>query len=445
MPMDMRERRRSRRVAKRRGMLFRKRGAPLVVTETSEGAVGGDLRERRREIRASRRRARLGGFLPEATAPDIDFTFGVKADLSGQDLESGGGKLVPEQGDLRRRKRRRKDSLGLLFRRQVQETPHETGPVPTATPRVDQLVIPAELRGQRAVSDRDKNALKALFGADLARLPDEFTDFAMRELSKASVGDKLAPEVIQEVFRVCNTASVLCKVEKADGTTAEQPLQIKKADDDLRVVWGEVYIPGLPDSQGDFMTAEEIRKAAWGFMAQGLTHAIDQMHDGVECGAFVVDSFFNDPDVLGANQFIEKAWVIGVHIPDDAIWKKVKDGTFNGFSMEGVGTRAKKQFELELPDEIRGRTSVDNAHDHEYVVRIGDDGVFQGGEALPAADPTADGAVQHGHKIQKASVTEREGKNPHVHRFSVSEAILEVAIGRRPPETDEIDQTGHAT
>jgi hypothetical protein len=75
---------------------------------------------------------------------------------------------------------------------------------------------------------------------------------------------------------------------------------------------GEVYSPDFPDSQGDYMTAEEIRLMAYRFMAKGEPYRIDKEHDKKECGAFVVESFIareNDPD------FISGSWVIGVHIP----------------------------------------------------------------------------------------------------------------------------------
>jgi hypothetical protein len=52
---------------------------------------------------------------------------------------------------------------------------------------------------------------------------------------------------------------------------AEPALTIKKQDDALQVVWGEVYAPGFPDSQGDFMTAETVREMAWRFMRKSDT------------------------------------------------------------------------------------------------------------------------------------------------------------------------------
>jgi Putative phage serine protease XkdF len=52
-------------------------------------------------------------------------------------------------------------------------------------------------------------------------------------------------------------------------------IPIKKAVEELQVVWGEVYAPGISDSQDDFMTAEAIRNMAWGFMRKGALSKID--------------------------------------------------------------------------------------------------------------------------------------------------------------------------
>jgi hypothetical protein len=45
------------------------------------------------------------------------------------------------------------------------------------------------------------------------------------------------------------------------GQLIEPPLDraFKKADDELQVVYVEIYSPGVPDSQNDFMTKDEIR------------------------------------------------------------------------------------------------------------------------------------------------------------------------------------------
>ncbi len=328
-----------------------------------------DLRDMRQRRRDNRRRRALG----MATLPEPDITFRV--DASTEDLQRDGGFLIPEQ-----------------------------------------LRVQPNLRGS-------KDALKTLFGPDLVGLTESATSFARAALEK---GDQLTPEQVHEILRVAKTCSVIVSTPDSKNPEVDRkdPLQIKKRDDEKQIVWGEVYIPLLPDSQGDFMTAEEIERSAYGFLAAGRCHEIDQMHDGEACGAFVVESFIARK---GDPMFIEGAWVVGVHIPDPEIWALVKDGTFNGFSMEGLAVRTEKQFELELPEQITGITQDENDHTHPFVVRFNDQGEFLGGESLPEG---AAGADIHTHDIQKGTITEPGGVTPHVHRFSFTEAILELSIGR---------------
>lgn len=406
-----------------------------------------DLRQRRRMRRVNRRRERMGRPAVAASdAPDLTF---ARADLTTADLAEDGGLLVADQG----REKRKRNPLAFLLGRAtkqgnpVPEFPHETGPVAATGPGgPESLLVPASLRAGGATSEKPKDALKQLFGTDLAQIPPDVQAVAMRELEKAKVGDTLSWQALSELSRVAKACHVLIDtpdLKKQDGSRREDPLQIKKRDDEKQIVWGEVYIPNLPDSQGDFMTAPEIEKAAYRFMANQRLDQIDRMHDGDVSvpEAQVVESFIaRSCD----DTFIEGAWVVGVHIRNPDVWDAVKRGEFNGFSLEGKATRTEKQFELDLPEEITGRTSVDNEHDHGFAVRFGDQGQFLGGETSTDTDPTAPPGALHSHGIQKGTVTERSGANPHTHRYSISEAILAVSIGRTPPPDDLISDRGYA-
>lgn len=344
-----------------------------------------DLRDLRFEMRRGRRIAALGGYYPHTACPPQPSIPIYRDDMSAADLARDGGLIVPADllpaGDLKNRRR--------------------------------------------------KDALAALFGADMARLPDEAATFALRELEKAEVGKPLAPEALREIVRVANAYAVVCKADEA-GQSSDHPLQIKKYDDELQVVWGEVYIPYLPDSQGDAMTPLEIRKAAWRFSEQNRLGEIDRMHDGENFGAFAVETFINDASKGPIPTFIEDSWVLGVHIPDSQVWAGVKANDFNGFSMAGSGTRVRGEIEMEIPEEVRGRTSTDEDHDHPFMIRFGPEGEFLGGLALK-------GDTDHEHVIQKGTMTELAGgdmagampRPRHLHRYSFSEAILEVAVGDR--------------
>ena len=185
----------------------------------------------------------------------------------------------------------------------------------------------------------------------------------------------------------------------------------KKSSDELQIVWAEVYAPDVLDSDNDYMSAETIREAAYNFLKNGLTNMVDVNHDNeVNYSCYVVESFIarpNDPD------FIEGAWVAGVHIDNTVIWNKVKSGELNGFSLEAKSFGVKKELEVDFPDNISGVTHKEDDHEHEFVVNYDSKGNFLGGETN----------VVNGHKhiIKRGTVS--EVSNGHRHKFSYVEGL----------------------
>lgn len=188
---------------------------------------------------------------------------------------------------------------------------------------------------------------------------------------------------------------------------------IKKTDEELRLVFSEVFAPGFPDSQGDFMTAETIRVMAHTFLRNGLVSKVDVGHSQVESGCFIVESFIARE---GDPVFLADSWVVGIHVPDDEIWAAIKSGELNGLSLDGFGVRIPTVFEVDIPDTLVGVTSVTDDHSHEFYVRFDDKGNFLGGSTSPAS---TDG---HVHTITRGTVTDTV--NGHSHRFSFVEEIV---------------------
>lgn len=183
-----------------------------------------------------------------------------------------------------------------------------------------------------------------------------------------------------------------------------------KTDDEHQVVFSEIYAPGIPDSQGDFMTADQIRAMAYRFIASGNLGQVDRDHDNQAFGASVVESFIaRDDDKV----FIPGSWVVGVHIPDPVQWQQVKNGTYNGFSLDGEGDRVDRALTLRIPDNIKGQTSVDRGHSHTFSVSYDSEGKFLGG-----GTNIVDG---HSHSISRGTVTDEA--DGHTHRFSHVEQI----------------------
>lgn len=126
-------------------------------------------------------------------------------------------------------------------------------------------------------------------------------------------------------------------------TTWQYTVRLLKADVP-HVVYGVVYEPCPKgsnvcklDTQDDWVTPEELRKAAWDYMEKSRT--VGSQHRG-PAKAVPVESFIAPVDMEVDGETIRKgSWVVGVKVNDDAIWKKVESGELNAFSIGGKGVR----------------------------------------------------------------------------------------------------------
>lgn len=130
-------------------------------------------------------------------------------------------------------------------------------------------------------------------------------------------------------------------VSKADDVEVVVPLF---KDDAKQIVYGVVLTPGLTDSQGDVVSADEIEKAAHRYLVEYRKH--DVQHAEVTLGvngnpfAETVESFIAPQDMQIADQPVLKgSWVIGVHVTDPDTWGRVQKGEITGFSIGGTGER----------------------------------------------------------------------------------------------------------
>lgn len=122
----------------------------------------------------------------------------------------------------------------------------------------------------------------------------------------------------------------------------QKDIRIAKADKAKQIVYGLVYEPDVEDAHGDTMTAEEIEKAAHGFMERQNTYNIDKQHDLDADKGYVVESYIAPVDMTLGDQEIKKgSWVAGVKVTDADTWEQIEKGEITGFSMWGVGKREK--------------------------------------------------------------------------------------------------------
>lgn len=125
-------------------------------------------------------------------------------------------------------------------------------------------------------------------------------------------------------------------------------LPFEKRDDEKQIVfgWGSVTKKNgvsVIDLQGDVIEDAELENAVYEFMAVSKQH--DEMHERLVEGSHFVESVVITDEKLGKMFPGEtvpqgyRGWWVGIQVTDTAVWKKIKDGVYKGFSITGSAIR----------------------------------------------------------------------------------------------------------
>ena len=149
---------------------------------------------------------------------------------------------------------------------------------------------------------------------------------------------------------------ITAKCDKSkDGVSVQSGGKFLKRNDTAHHVTGVVYEPLAEDTDGEFMTAEEIRKAAYSFAKNG--NRVDVNHDfnSVD-GVNVVESYIAPCDMMIDGAVVKAGtWLMPAKIRNDDIWKSVATGELTGFSMAGRAKIGRMDVELSQDRSIFGR------------------------------------------------------------------------------------------
>ena len=179
--------------------------------------------------------------------------------------------------------------------------------------------------------------------------------------------------------------------------------------DEKRLVFAEVYAPLHVDTDGECMTAEEVEKAAHGFLASGRVNNIDVSHNTEPSGCLVVESFIarkSDPD-----GFVEGSWVLGVKVLPDEIWTAIKSGELNGFSFYGSVQKVSARATVVTAKKITGFTEPSTTegmlppHSHALSLELNEDGRVVLGKTVQS--------LGHTHEVLRFTATERAMEHSH--------------------------------
>lgn len=111
---------------------------------------------------------------------------------------------------------------------------------------------------------------------------------------------------------------------------------ISKSEEE-HIVAGIVYEPNAEDTQGDYTTEDEIRKAAYSFMEEAQRYKVN--HKGKEVKANVLESYIAPQDLeMVGNKIKKGSWILISRVLDEEIWRLIKAGELQGLSMAGTAT-----------------------------------------------------------------------------------------------------------
>jgi hypothetical protein len=169
----------------------------------------------------------------------------------------------------------------------------------------------------------------------------EITDAKIDFVSLVDKPANKRPFLITKAEKGNAELSLYCRLLKAEEVIGDIP-EIQS-----HFVTGIVYEPMTEDAHGNFMTAEEVAKAAHYFMARygevDIQHSF-RWTNGVKA----VESWIAPVDLELNGEAIKKGtWLATVEITDPTVWGKVLNGEITGFSMGGTGTYSEEDETIE--------------------------------------------------------------------------------------------------
>lgn len=114
---------------------------------------------------------------------------------------------------------------------------------------------------------------------------------------------------------------------------------------DSHRVLGVAYPAGRMDGHGEYMTAENVRKAARSYIGArlvGLDHADGTEGSGFVTGSLVWPEEFGVMQVTAADGSVQEInpgdWLMEAEFEPDT-WPAIRSGKYTGWSIQGVGAR----------------------------------------------------------------------------------------------------------
>jgi hypothetical protein len=216
----------------------------------------------------------------------------------------------------------------------------------------------------------------------------------------------------------------------------EIPVKIQKADKKEQIVYGwaspvSEFGTSIIDKQGDVLDIDDVRKAAHDFMLNSRSGGSMHKDIGID-RASVVESVVLSTELqkaLGIDMPYE-GWFIGVKIHDNAVWKKIEDGEYTGFSIGGSGVREAMEETVEKKS-MYGPGKNPNSHKRSGRAKAFES-VMRGNPASPRNSAAVGKVKQHLNESKNwlAEAREVRGHDPKQAAYAAQQARKELRRAR---------------
>lgn len=152
-------------------------------------------------------------------------------------------------------------------------------------------------------------------------------------------------DVVEEVDKIIAAPLSKRVAEIYDAIAKREiPIYATKNESEEMFALGVVLAPDVVDLQNDVYTADEIRKAAHGFMEhhgnRGLMHRELVNDKVVILESYLAPADFTLTDPMGKTRTVKAGtWLLGYGFRDAELWKSVKSGKLRGLSIGGSAVR----------------------------------------------------------------------------------------------------------
>lgn len=154
-------------------------------------------------------------------------------------------------------------------------------------------------------------------------------------------------QFVSLVDKAANQKQFLITKAKDGQATFSTYGRIIKKDEANHYLTGVVYEPMVEDAHGNYMTEEEITKAAYWFSKNGDSVDIQHSFEALD-NATVVENWVAKADFKLGDELITKGtWLMTVEVSSNDVWEAVQKGEITGFSMGGLGKYSEEDVDLE--------------------------------------------------------------------------------------------------